>query len=357
MALKNPVINTVEDLRQYILSEPSIYANIPERVKNNLSGEIQTVILIIDYALRQGLLSVNEIQQLISFDTCNEEILHAWCDMWNIPLPRFPKESHARVHVQQAYTPIIPPDWGSSYVTPCYVADDYVFPEAACSPLIFEYGYQFTHNLGTPNYVFKIVLFDGTNKFIVNVEDYFDLVQVNPNQLILYRNTPLSADNLYIDRVLFIYHKDYLEGKRLIARNAVALDGMRYTVAGTEYYLKLLLHNTATINITASSNIAVILQCLRFDANSDNLNNCRLLLFNGPDISVFDPKIFPGSQFASTKVSIDITTDLQKDIAEFIQNAVINYFTPFKTVLGKNVTFIFHDNTIDWIKNEIWPIP
>lgn len=352
---KNPIINTAEDLKEYILSDPSIYENLPTRIKNNLTGDIQNVILIIDYALRQGLLSTKEVYDLISFDTCNEEILHVWCEMMNIPLPRFPNQSHARVHIQSEYTFITPSDWEDSYVVPCYVADDYVEPQEPCSPLVFDFQYIFKHNLGTHNYVFQVSLFDGSNTFLVNAEDYFDIIIVNPNEVILGRNTTLLSDGLFISNVAFIYHKDYLYAKRLIARNAIALDGMRYTVKGLKYYLELLLNNNGTINIVTSSNISVLFQFLRFDDNSNNLNNCRFTIFDGPNLSEFDPKIFPGYSFSNATMGITITSDLQKDIVEFIEDAIINYFVPFKTVIGKNVTFTYIDTTTDWINKPTYP--
>ncbi len=358
MSIKIPVINTKEELLAYILSEPSIYEALPEKVKTNLDDGIKTIIQFIDLALRAGKISVDEVHQIISWDSCTEEVLHAWCDMWNIPLPRFPSESHARVHAQSEYTLIAPPDWGSSYVQPCYVESGYVEPQIQCTPFIFDYAYQFDHYLGTYDYIFQVVLWDGSNNSfaVQNADDYFDAVLVEPNKLTLYRDNPLEADGLYIEKVMFIYHKDYLNAKRLIARNALVLDGMRYTAVGLEYYLELLLSNYGVISVESSSSITTLFQCLRFDSVSNNLGNCRIFIMDGSNLSEVNPLIFPGYNFEGTTITITIASDLQKDIVEFIRNATINYFIPFKKVIGPNVKFTFNDTSIDWISNAIWPV-
>lgn len=332
--IQTPIITTAQDLEDFILSIPSVYRNLSPSVIDNLSSDVKTIIQVYDYALSKGFISYQEIKSMMDFDNATEEVLHAYAEMYRIPLPRFPNQSKVRAHVHKT---IIKTDLGGGT----------------------NWSYEAQHTLGTEDYMYQVMIDDAGTDVLVNPEDVFQLIRIEANSIYLESTTSLT-----INKILFIYTKTYLPAKRLLCKNADLLEASRYTKLGLESYLNILLQNNSDVDFDIPIRTWGILRLFTFVGNVNNSSDSKTMQFDPAlpgttdyddrDLSSTNPRLYTGQQNNLEK-TLTINADLQPDIKAFIEEVVFNYFLPFKTQFAQSLNYVFTDYSIDWPEDGIIP--
>ena len=377
-----------------------------------LSEDGKNFVKLLDEALDIGLSfrQLNEILDL--FNTKNQFILNEKSKEFDLEIPNFPSVSSLKTHVVPVYTNspviLIPHNLGTLdytvFVQGRYVSDPPLTRQLNVpTDVSIDNGY----NPITLTTLSSIVVFvPGVYVGGVYVSATFtpvtvwqqnhsytvgDLV-VHNNVLYLCLSTHVSSDTgssnydtdfysdrllhvwwkisqmtlinnpsqHYVDNVLFVYHHNYLEGKRRIAYFRKELNSWKFTRKGLELYIRYLLDNNCDVVIDEKLTITRLFKFYNYNSidGTDNLSEIGILKFKPPlssttpydgrPLSDDDPLIFsPVSVF--NPINIYIRADVQPDIKRFVEKTVKEKLIPLTTWLGSQVNFFWGDYTQDWI--------
>jgi len=303
-----PPIETLTELVEYMDVYPNYYQSIPTKVKTNISSDAEAVLRIGAFAQQHGYLGLKKLETLIDFENCESRVLDMWAGYHNIPVPSFPSRSHIRTHVITV------------------LADNTAINQ------------EYTHLLGTPAYTWAIQAQGESGIYQLSPTAVAQVI-CEPNRFAF-----TNGDQLWISRILFMYHKDYDLAKRLICKNAMSINDLRYSKIGLIFYLRLLLNNNCIVTVDDLAEPPVTFEFLNWTGSAGNFDQAALFsMALGADA----PELLKGDIYA-VPLTINITADLQADIKEFLEDAVLNYFIPFSRMNANSVTINFTDYSNMW---------